>query len=83
MQRTGHSVSVMGRSVLMAPLLFNLSACTAVYTESDLAAEEARMDASAKAEEAVDAKIGEQLGGENMKEMEEEDDYVERQSGGL
>jgi hypothetical protein len=76
-------MKITARISLIGLLASNLVACTAVYTEADVEAEEGRMDASAKAEEAIDPKLGEQLGGENMKEMEEEDDYVERQSSGL
>jgi len=76
MQRIAHSA-------MLALLAGSVAACTTVYTESDVEAEESRLDASADAEEAVDGKIGEQLGGDNLEQMREEEDDVERQSGGL
>jgi len=49
--------------------------CTTTYTEADLAAQEAKLDADARAEEARDAEVGEE-GGSNMEGIDEQEAWV-------
>ena len=60
-------------SALCAGVL-SLAGCTTTYTEADLAAEEKKMDADARFEEARDQKIADE-GGANMEAIDEQVDW--------
>jgi len=64
----------------VALLALSGSTCTSNFTEADLAAEERKQAAAARAEEKVDQQIGEQ-GGENSEAIREQIDETDGGSG--
>ena len=60
---------------LAAALGIAAPGCTTTYTEADLAAEEAKLDAAAREEEARDAEVGAE-GGSNMEGIDEQIDWA-------